>query len=64
MDNKVQGYIDPSMLDTGVSALFLNYFISGNKNKTDSSSGTNKSDSLFGTLNSGLNLGPWRLRSI
>ncbi|MEQ5756279.1 fimbria/pilus outer membrane usher protein [Providencia rettgeri] len=63
MDNKVQGYIDPSMLDTGVSALFLNYFISGNKNKTDSSSGTNKSDSLFGTLNSGLNLGPWRLRS-
>lgn len=33
MDNKVQGYIDPSMLDTGVSALFLNYFISGNKIK-------------------------------
>lgn len=64
MLDKVQGYIDPKLLDDGIPALFFNYFISGNKTRDDSDAGgTFKSDSFFATVASGLNLGPWRLRS-
>ncbi|WP_272692199.1 fimbria/pilus outer membrane usher protein [Providencia sp. PROV064] len=64
MLEKSRGYIDPKLLDDGVSALFLNYFISGNKSRNDSGySGVNNSDNIFATIASGLNIGAWRLRS-
>ena len=64
MLDKFQGYVDPSLLDNGIPAIFFNYFISGNRNRTDSSySGVRKSDNLFSSINGGLNIGPWRLRS-
>lgn len=64
MLNKAEGYIEPELLDDGIPALFFNYFLSGNKNRNDSSySGTKKSNSSFVSLNAGMNLGAWRLRS-
>ncbi|BBG61016.1 MULTISPECIES: fimbria/pilus outer membrane usher protein [Providencia] len=64
MLTKAQGYISPELLDDGVSALFFNYFVSGNKNRYDSNySGSNTTDNIFATVASGLNIGAWRLRS-
>lgn len=62
------GYIDPSTLDSGVTALFINYMISGghasngnNANSTDNSK--QKNDNFFAQLRAGFNVGEWRLRS-
>lgn len=64
MLEKAQGYIDPSLLDDGIPAMFFNYFVSGSRNRNDSPySGTDKTDNLFATIAAGLNVGPWRLRS-
>ncbi|RMA07047.1 fimbrial biogenesis outer membrane usher protein [Providencia stuartii] len=62
MDNKVQGYIDPSLLDDGVPALFFNYFVSGNKSRNDANE-IIKNENMFANIRAGLNAGPWRLRS-
>lgn len=56
--NNARGYIPPEQWDQGINALFLNYNLTGNKDWYDSGS----SESNFLTLQSGLNLGAWRLR--
>lgn len=64
MSEKAEGYIDPSMLDDGVTALFFNYFISGNRQWTDTvNDRTIKDDSVFASVQGGGNIGVWRLRS-
>ncbi|WER22664.1 fimbrial biogenesis outer membrane usher protein [Providencia stuartii] len=64
MTNKVEGYIDPSLLDNGIPALFMNYFASGSTTRSSSGhSGTKKNESYFLSSQLRLNAGPWRLRS-
>lgn len=64
MLHKAQGYINPELLDNGVSALFLNYFVSGSQTRNDNDYiGKTRSNNVFATIASGLNIGPWRLRS-
>lgn len=50
-----RGYIPPEQWDEGISAALFNYNLSGSQGDRDSSQYLN--------LQSGLNLGPWRLRS-
>ncbi|WP_225378473.1 fimbria/pilus outer membrane usher protein [Escherichia coli] len=67
--NFAQGLADPSRWDEGMPALLMNYMLSGSHNQSTSPGGYGgqdnkyRSDNLFGSLNGGMNLGPWRLRS-
>lgn len=58
MQKSARGWIAPEMWDEGVNALLLNYRITGNESRNASVS----SREHFLMLNSGLNLGAWRLR--
>ena len=59
IDRRAIGEVPVSMWDEGVNALLLSYNFTGSKNSGDDT----VSDSNFLGLNSGLNIGPWRLRS-
>ncbi|WP_156478816.1 fimbria/pilus outer membrane usher protein, partial [Kluyvera cryocrescens] len=53
-----QGYIPPDKYDDGINAMILNYQFNGSKDY--------QSDEEYYSLNlqSGLNLGPWRIRNL
>ncbi|MEQ0188780.1 fimbrial biogenesis usher protein [Klebsiella sp. CN_Kp098] len=57
LSNHARGYISPDKWDQGIPAILLNYNFSGSNNRGDSAS-----DDYFLSLNSGVNLGGWRLR--
>lgn len=62
--NFARGLADPARWDEGVPALLMNYMLSGSHNQTTSPGQSQyRSDSLFASLNGGMNLGAWRLRS-
>ncbi|HBS5892209.1 TPA: fimbrial biogenesis usher protein [Klebsiella aerogenes] len=61
LNNQARGYIPPQNWDEGINALLLNYTFTG-ANSRDRSVGGANSDSYFLGLNSGVNLGAWRLR--
>ncbi|EQB8221031.1 fimbrial biogenesis usher protein [Klebsiella aerogenes] len=61
LNTRARGYIPPQNWDEGINALLLNYTFTGANSRDRSAGGTN-SDSYFLGLNSGLNLGAWRLR--
>lgn len=54
-------YIDPAEWDEGVPAALLNYSVSGSRTQRDGESGAEESH--YANLQSGFNVGPWRLRS-
>ncbi|ECG8588591.1 fimbrial biogenesis outer membrane usher protein [Salmonella enterica subsp. salamae] len=56
-----RGYIPPQYWDEGINALLLNYTFTG-ANSRDHSADGDAENSYFLGLNSGLNLGAWRLR--
>lgn len=56
--NDAQGYIDPTLWDDGINAALLNYNFNGSQHL----SGPGNNKSYFLNLNSGFNIGPWRLR--
>ncbi|WP_323169257.1 fimbrial biogenesis usher protein [Pantoea agglomerans] len=58
MQNLARGYIPPERWDEGINAALLNYSFSGNT----SHGRYGDSSSHYLNLNSGLNVGPWRLR--
>lgn len=60
MRRDVAGYVDPDMWDYGINSAFVNYQVSAQQGRSHQS-GHNSSQDLY--LNSGLNLGAWRLRS-
>jgi outer membrane usher protein len=60
MRRDVIGQIDPEHWDYGINAAFINYQVSAQQG-TSSYAGSASSQDLY--LNSGLNLGPWRLRT-
>lgn len=57
LSNSARGYIPPEQWDQGIPAALLNYNLSGSN-----SSGDEPSNDYFLNLNSGVNLGAWRLR--
>lgn len=57
MKQSARGYIPPEQWDQGINALLLNYDFSGSN-----SGGNSDEDSYYLNLQSGLNLGAWRLR--
>lgn len=59
MQRGMRGYVDPALWDDGVSAAFINYQLSSNRNSTDTA--TTLSNNLG--LRNGINLGAWRLRN-
>lgn len=58
MSNRPRGYISPEFWDNGIDALTLNYSFNGN----DVYSASGDSRYAYLNLQSGLNLGAWRLR--
>lgn len=58
LHNDARGYIPPDQWDEGINALLLNYNFTGSNSWTDG----DKETSDFLSLQSGLNLGAWRLR--
>ncbi|MEI9828774.1 fimbrial biogenesis usher protein [Enterobacter sp. E12] len=61
MRNNARGYIPPDQWDEGINALLLNYNFSGSRSR-DRGTDNGTSNNAFLGLNSGLNIGPWRLR--
>lgn len=59
MRRTVIGHVDPERWDYGINAAFVNYQVSAQQGSSRYG-GNNNSDDLY--LNSGVNLGPWRLR--
>lgn len=59
MERGRRGYVDPALWDAGVSAAFINYQLSSNRNSTE---GQNTLTNNLG-LRNGINLGGWRLRN-
>ncbi|VVQ08834.1 hypothetical protein PS914_04918 [Pseudomonas fluorescens] len=60
MRRDVAGYVDPDLWDYGINSAFVNYQVSAQQGRSHQS-GHNSNQDLY--LNSGLNLGAWRLRS-
>jgi outer membrane usher protein len=54
-----RGYVSPEMWDHGVNAAMMSY----NFNAFSTTSGGRSSTSYYASLNSGVNLGDWRLRN-
>lgn len=65
MDARVAGDVDPKLWDEGVPAMLFSYNLSGSRNRMEGQNGLGGSTSqnAFGSVNGGINLGPWRLRS-
>ena len=60
MRRDIAGYVDPQRWDDGINSAFVNYQLSAQQSRNDQT-GHNNSHDLY--VNSGLNLGVWRLRS-
>lgn len=56
-------YVNPSLWEDGIPALLTNYNLSAGRRSSRNNGQTTHSDNLFATLRTGLNAGPWRLRS-
>lgn len=56
---RTRGYVDPSLWDDGITAMFSNYQLNANRNSGD---GHNQ-DYVYLGLHNGLNIGQWRLRN-
>ncbi|MFP2514727.1 fimbria/pilus outer membrane usher protein [Buttiauxella agrestis] len=62
MSQKARGYVPESQWDNGITALLLNYSLSGANNYARNGDGLDD-NSQYANLRPGINLGPWRLRN-
>lgn len=62
LNQYVRGYIPPERWENGITAFMLDYNFTGSNNKNRSSGYNSSDNNYFLSLNSGLNMGPWRLR--
>lgn len=60
LDVRARGSVDPSRWDHGIPAALLSYNVSGSRNRQKNGY---SQEQLYMNLQSGLNLGPWRLRN-
>nr|ALG88653.1 Outer membrane usher protein FimD precursor [Pectobacterium carotovorum] len=63
MKPEVQGAVDPSQWEDGISALMANYNVSAGRTTNSLQGQTTHNNNLFATVRAGANTGPWRLRS-
>lgn len=61
MRNLPRGYVSPESWEAGIPAAWLNYVVNGSNNDYQGETRT-RDQQLFASLNSGINLGAWRLR--
>ncbi|EXF95615.1 fimbrial outer membrane usher protein SthC [Pseudomonas fluorescens HK44] len=61
LKSEAREYVDPASWDQGLPALLFNYTYTGSNTRYDNSSGTGRNAYL--SLQSGTNLGAWRLRN-
>lgn len=61
LKNNVRGYVPPEEWDNGITAVLLNYDFTGSNTRNDAA-GTSANYGFLG-LNSGFNVGAWRLRN-
>ncbi|MEQ4625808.1 fimbrial biogenesis usher protein [Providencia manganoxydans] len=61
LSNSIRGYISPELWDEGILSGLLNYRFTGSHSKNTSTDTRN--NYYFLNLNSGLNIGAWRLRN-
>ncbi|ELW1647874.1 fimbrial biogenesis outer membrane usher protein [Enterobacter oligotrophicus] len=61
MRNLPRGYVSPASWESGIPAAWLNYVVNGSNNDFQGETRT-REQQLFVSLNSGVNLGAWRLR--
>mgnify|MGYP001321742180 FL=1 len=61
MRNLPRGYVSPENWEHGINAGWLNYVINGSNNTYKGNTKT-RDQQLFASLNSGINIGAWRLR--
>lgn len=61
MSTAARGWVDPSQWDEGVPAALLNYNLSGSNTWRNGENGSD--DNYYANLQSGINLGAWRLRN-
>lgn len=61
MRNLPRGYVSPESWEPGIHAGWLNYVLNGSNNTYRGDNKT-RNQQLFASLNSGINIGPWRLR--
>ncbi|SNY79611.1 fimbria/pilus outer membrane usher protein [Enterobacter sp. CC120223-11] len=59
---QARGYVPPEQWDNGITALMLNYSLSG-ANSWARSGSSSDSNSQYANLRPGINIGPWRLRN-
>lgn len=62
LNQYARGYIPPERWQDGITALMLDYNFTGSNSKSRDASGNSADNNYFLSLNSGLNVGPWRLR--
>lgn len=62
VSNIPRGYVPPSQWDNGITALLLNYSLTGANNYSRNSNGQDNSNQYV-NLRPGINLGAWRLRN-
>lgn len=58
-----QGSVSTKLYDQGITAGYLNYSLNGSQSIYNSKSVRSEADYYFASVNSGLNLGAWRLRN-
>ena len=59
IQKEARGYIPPEQWEQGINALLFNYNLTGNQSRQDA--GFNSANTFL-NLQSGINVGPWRLR--
>lgn len=62
LSHRPRGYVSPDQWDEGISAVLLNYSVSGSDTSARNSQGSND-QSYYANLRPGVNMGPWRLRN-
>ncbi len=62
VNNAVRGWVDPRQWDDGITAVLLNYSVSGANNWAKKGNGAD-SNNQYANLRPGINIGPWRLRN-
>lgn len=62
LTTQARGYVSPELWDEGITALQLNYSLSGDNTYAKKGTGTD-SDSQYANLRPGFNIGPWRIRN-
>ncbi|WP_258869456.1 fimbria/pilus outer membrane usher protein [Pseudomonas fluorescens] len=61
--DRPQGAVSPKLYDQGITAGYLNYNLNGTQSRNKNDASSTQADYYFASVNSGLNLGGWRLRN-